>query len=375
MLIVLLAFPTGFAQAKNQDTTLLVKTQIFDDQTVYPSRFFKGDRAWYERLTFSHLDVPAEWANEGRYYFEFWNKNNRPITGAQRLTTAPIPLDILNQKDITTFRLVVFVPPGVEHPNITSNEPGEIRVVYDQSVDTRLLSFIGLIGVAFLGLLIGSFLLPFHFAGIPATISFLLHKPLKDLPTIFSQNIALMWIILGFSGVFGLSIGLFSGGIQPFFVLLKLPALIFLTLLLSFLAIMVFSQFFSANLSFSRLFRLSLRILAFISLFLASFSPILWIFTLLQTSHDTFLLFTLFLSGMASLAGFVILYKSIREHLGAQSSLALAFIWLFVFMFVGVEMGWLMRPWVGLAEDPTGTLPIVRLYSGNAFEEIFRLTH
>jgi hypothetical protein len=46
-------------------------------------------------------------------------------------------------------------------------------------------------------------------------------------------------------------------------------------------------------------------------------------------------------------------------------------VWILVYGLVFLQLGWLLRPWVGIVDDVSNALPFSRLYSGNVFEEVF----
>jgi hypothetical protein len=357
------------AHAASQEISVKVKTEVIEGQTIYPSEFFSIQPQWFERIQLGTMTVPDAWS-QGQYTFELWNKHNRPIGSADRLRSSKISLETLNQKDITEFRLVLFVPEGSEAPPITDAKPGIITVQYDQSQNLRLLLLTGGMSIGLLALLVASWRRR-RTLQLWQSFQQVIRFPLNDLNGESIDPVALLWTIILFSSIFGAVIGTFTGGIQIFFVLVKLPLLLFGTLAVSFFAISILSAMLGVDVPFRRLLQLSLHLLAVISMLLASLSPILAYFVWQNSVHDPFLLLTLFCAGMATLSGWWVFFKSLERSVPSQHAFLLGVIWFGVFAVVGLQVGWLLRPWVGLIDEIGGSVPFVRLYSGNVFEGLF----
>ncbi len=345
-----------------------VKTEVIEGTMIYPSQFVSVNPHWFERVQFDAMTVPEAWAQE-QYTYELWNKENRPIWAADRLRASTIPLEVLNQKDITKFRFVLFVPEGSEAPPITDAQPGAITIRYNRSQDLRLLLLAGGMFVGLVALLFTSWR---RRQGLQLWQSFraVLRFPLDGSDQGVSV-VALLWTIILFSSIFGAVVGTFTGGIQIFYVLVKLPLLLFGTLAVSFFAVSILSAVLGVDLSFRHLLRLSLHLLAVISMFLASLSPILAYFIWQDSTHDPFLLLTLFCAAMVTLSGWWLFFKSLGRTVPLQKAFLISVMWFGVFAVVGLQISWLLRPWVGLIDEIGGTVSFVRLYGGNVFEGLF----
>jgi hypothetical protein len=196
-------------------------------------------------------------------------------------------------------------------------------------------------------------------------------------------------VVLGV--VYGLAMGLFSlltrepvCGMQMLASAIKVPALFYLTLLVTFPSLYVFSALFGARLSLRDVLRVIVAALAINLVVLASFAPITAFFTLNTTSYHFMKLLNVFFFMIAGGIGLEFLMRVLRRLEQAQawaqftasqpkpapdtpaqpapttpplppaagSSRAIFRIWLLLYAVVGAQMGWVLRPFIGSPDLP-----------------------
>jgi len=200
------------------------------------------------------------------------------------------------------------------------------------------------------------------------------------------QRYAATAAVLG--AVYGLSMGLYGAlthdpavYAQFFSSALKVPALFFLTLVVTFPSLYVFSALVGARLDPLSALRVIVATITVSLAVLASFAPINAFFTLSTTSYAFMKLLNVFLFAVAGAVGLGFLLKTLR-HLEEAWGLAeshegegtaadstpvqdvtaarkaagrgLFKLWMCLYALVGAQMGWLLRPFIGDPKLPFG---------------------
>jgi hypothetical protein len=161
--------------------------------------------------------------------------------------------------------------------------------------------------------------------------------------------------------------------------MLKVPALFLLTLLVTFPSLYVFNALVGSRLTLVILFRLLIAALVVTLSVLASFGPIVAFFSLTTTNYPFMVLFNVLLFGLSLLdipappvpaplpaavggAEPSPTVVAAGEPSGALERLSgsvlgrnvktVFFCWVFVFGLVGVQMSWILRPFIGNPDQP-----------------------
>jgi hypothetical protein len=183
---------------------------------------------------------------------------------------------------------------------------------------------------------------------------------------------------------------------------LKVPALFTLTLLVTFPSLYVFNALVGSRLGLLALLRLLVASLAVTVAILASFGPIVAFFSLTTSSYAFMVLFNVALYALAGLLGLGFLLQTLSRiasamkqenavsdsseapSAGDASAGALERIpgsvltrnvktvfacWLFVFGLVGMQMSWVLRPFIGSPDRP---FEWFRERQSNFFEAVSR---
>jgi hypothetical protein len=110
-----------------------------------------------------------------------------------------------------------------------------------------------------------------------------------------------------------------------------------------------------------------------VSFLLLGFAPITLFFLLTTSQYQFFKLLNVAIFGLSGLMGVVFLYQGMQVVSADQSEgrgvrKMILIIWLFVYGFVGSQMAWTLRPFVGYPEVP---FEIFRQLGGNFYSNVF----
>lgn len=159
------------------------------------------------------------------------------------------------------------------------------------------------------------------------------------------------------------------------YVALKVPLLIFATSAVCMPGFFVLNTVLGLQTDFAAALRAIATAQAALTLALASLGPLTCVFYLSGISHDGALLLNALFFLVATLAGHAVMrrgYAGLTSHQerGARHRVML-WAWTVLYAFVGMQMGWLLRPFVG---DPA--LPVAFLRDApftNAYVAILHL--
>jgi hypothetical protein len=218
---------------------------------------------------------------------------------------------------------------------------------------------------------------------------------------LFLVNIVL-GMLAGFClGWFALVNRQLDGTWQVLASMVKVPALFLLTFLITLPSLYVFNALFQSRLGFRGVVKLLLATLAIINALIASLGPIVAFFSLTTESYGFMILFTVFVFGVSGLFGIYFLIKTLHQmtdlldeqampapsmpevvneeqaqpddaksieklyrdwgvqptgrHLEQQRASrvrAIFSVWMFLFVVVGMQMAWILRPFLGNPSDP-----------------------
>lgn len=190
----------------------------------------------------------------------------------------------------------------------------------------------------------------------------------------------ILTVVLG-AGLYGTTIGIWRSPLQALYAGIKFPLVILLTVLATAAANGMLAQVIGLDISWRESFRLVLRSFAAAALILAGMSPVL-LFVMFNApplqSPDTELAYhivRLAHVGTIALAGIAANIKCYQLLYGAARSQTLArrilVVWLTVNLFVGAQLSWTMRPFIG---TPYMEVRLFREHPlrGNFYEEVYR---
>lgn len=169
-----------------------------------------------------------------------------------------------------------------------------------------------------------------------------------------------LWQLLGMIAVFGIIYGAVMGSyggfsheriVQVLYSALKVPFLLVATFALSLPTFFVINTMFGLRGDFGRSVRALVAAQAGLTVILSSLAPltILWYASYLD--YKAAILFNALMFAVASVAAQSLLREFYRPLIERdRRHLVLLRIWLVIYGFVGIQMGWVLRPFIGSPE-------------------------
>src|SRR5437660_4180664 len=163
--------------------------------------------------------------------------------------------------------------------------------------------------------------------------------------------------IIALSGFFGLVAGAYSGPAQAVSAGVKLPFLFFATFIVCFPAFYVVQVLVGSRLRLLQVVVLVLGALALTSVLLAAFVPITAFFLVTGANYYFQHLLNIVIAGVAGLFGMYALHEGLSvvcEKRGVYPRKALTIMraWALLFGFVGIQLAWTLRPFLGDRNQP-----------------------
>jgi hypothetical protein len=178
--------------------------------------------------------------------------------------------------------------------------------------------------------------------------------------------------IMVLSGFFGLVAGAYSGPTQAVAAGVKLPFLFFATFAVCFPAFFVVQVLVGSRLRLLQVVVLVFGALALTSVLLAAFVPITAFFLVTGANYYFQHLLNIAIAGVAGLFGMYALHEGLSvvcEKRGVYPRKALTIMraWALLFAFVGIQLAWSLRPFLGDRNQP---FRVFGSYQGNFYAAI-----
>lgn len=366
---------TNAPESEHKVQVTHITPDYLDETEVYPARHVVVELDPFKTYAWEYIEFPEEWLGDD-YYFELWGANNKPLPGfgatklhqhMNNVVDNTIPLDGLDASLYPAVRLILFAREGAEP--IPARQHA-IHAYYTEAPNTRLFVFAGMLAVIITAIAIG----------IAYTKVSLSKTLMESLPLISGRTVQegtslhkfLRYVVLTvlWSSVFGAVLGLYVGGIQVLYLLIKLPFLLIVTFVFSFLSIAVISMLLGLQASTRELGVQALRVLAGFSISMASLAPLVLFYIIIGYDHDQLLSAFMFIVAVSGAMAAFQMWLWIRTRAPGIRGLAVSLVWLAFYGVVLMQFGWMLRPWVGATDPIHDSVPFARLYSGNVFEEI-----
>lgn len=177
---------------------------------------------------------------------------------------------------------------------------------------------------------------------------------------------AMIFAILGGTGLFGAALGLFHGGVQIFAAAVKLPLVLLFTAALATPALHAAARVADGAADLRRDLVLVLASLALTSFVLAALAPVVLLAVLSHASYHAVVLTVVACCGVAGALGLAFflggLSRQLTRGLPAVTALALT-----VFVLVGSQLAWTLRPYV---VRPRAELALLRPMEGSFLDSV-----
>ena len=177
-----------------------------------------------------------------------------------------------------------------------------------------------------------------------------------------------------FFALYGAIVGSTHGGLQIISSAFKLPALYLLTLLICLPTLYFMDIVLGSKRTFGQYLALLLASMAMISVMLFGFAPVTLFFRLSIDDYWFFLLLNIVVLGFTGFVGVRFFYKSMqtlmqkeKEQTISPNRHKLIKAWLFLYGFVGSQLGWTLRPFVG---TPNESFALFREIESNFYIQV-----
>ena len=175
--------------------------------------------------------------------------------------------------------------------------------------------------------------------------------------------------VVALSGFFGLVAGAYSGPFQAASAAVKLPFLFFATFAVCFPAFYVVQVLVGSRLKLVQVVVLVLAALALTSVVLAAVVPITAFFLITGADYYFQHLLNIALAATAGLFGMYALHDGLavvceKRGVYPRKALTIMRVWAILFAFVGVQLAWNLRPFLG---DRNQGFQVLGRYQGNFY--------
>jgi hypothetical protein len=186
-----------------------------------------------------------------------------------------------------------------------------------------------------------------------------------------------MVLVLTCGPLYGLVMGTFSG-LSPgrlhqlLYSGVKVPLLLLATFLLCLPSFFVINTIAGLREDFGRVLRAVIGTQSCVTVVLASLAPLTMVWYLSSRDYQLALLFNAFMFGVASLAAQVVVRRYYGPLIRRSSRHRLLLrVWFVLYVFVGIQMAWVLRPFIG---DPRLPVAFFRTEAwGNAYVVVAHL--
>lgn len=181
-------------------------------------------------------------------------------------------------------------------------------------------------------------------------------------------------IILILSGFYGLVMGSYNSPMQAIITGIKVPSLLFLALFICFPAFYVIQYMLGSKMGILQMVNTILSGFVVLSTIMASFAPIV-IFFMITGSNYSFLKLlhvgVFIFSGIFGMRTIIeaLKYSCEKKNVYPKIGINIFKFWIVIFAFVGVQLAWNLRPFVG---DKNLPMELFREKEGNFYFAVFQ---
>jgi len=215
--------------------------------------------------------------------------------------------------------------------------------------------------------------------GIPAFVDGILRHREENFGDIFENRDTLrqigmlLGIIFALSAFHGLTMGISSGILQMLSSALKVPVLYLFTLAVCFPMLYVVNVIMGSRLGFLQTLALILLSMALNAILLAACSPIALFFSITGSSYHFLKLLHVAIFAFSGAWGMLGLWRGLyamceTSDLYPRQAVRILQIWIVIFAFVGSQMAWSLRPFIG---TPSMGFQIFREQESNFYQGVW----
>ena len=187
--------------------------------------------------------------------------------------------------------------------------------------------------------------------------------------------VALLFCSSIFLAFYGAIIGSTSSILQMLSSAFKLPALYLLTLLICLPTLYFLDIIFGSKRTFNQYLALLMASMAMISVMLFGFAPVTIFFRLSIDDYNFFRLLNIVVLSLTGVIGVKFFYRSMislmeKEADPSPNRQKLIKAWLFLYGFVGSQLGWTLRPFFS---SPNSSFALFRQIESNFYVEVVKI--
>ncbi|RKZ32148.1 actin-binding WH2 domain-containing protein [bacterium] len=185
--------------------------------------------------------------------------------------------------------------------------------------------------------------------------------------------IKLLIISILLFAVYGFVMGIYNSVQQAISSMIKVPVLFYLCLFICYPALFVFNILIGSKLTVGKSLAMILSAYTLIACVLASFAPIAMFFILIGSSYPFLRLLHVAIFTISGIAGMMVLYNGLTlaceyQSIYPKQSLRVFQVWVIIFAFVGSQLAWNLRPFIGNKNLP---FQLFRKQESNFYSHIF----
>jgi hypothetical protein len=183
---------------------------------------------------------------------------------------------------------------------------------------------------------------------------------------------AMLTSSLVFLAVYGAVLGSKAGALQALSSAVKLPILFLATLLICAPTLYFFHVLFGSSQGLRQTIALMLTAITVTSVLLVSFCPIVVFFLLTTAGYQFFKVLNVAIFGICGVVGVIFLNQGLRivssdDPEGARGRGCVTWLWVVLYAFVGSQMAWTLRPFIGAPSMP---FELFRQLGGNFYADV-----
>ena len=177
-----------------------------------------------------------------------------------------------------------------------------------------------------------------------------------------------------FLAAYGAIIGAYHSWMQAISSAIKLPALYLITLLICIPTLFFANIIFGSKRTFGQHLALVLTAVSVTSVLLFSFAPITLFFLITTNNYQFLILLNVFIFALTGFIGVSSLYHATslvleQDNEGSKTRQKILQFWLFLYAFVGSQLGWTLRPFFG---TPDSVFQLFREREGNFYFSVIQ---
>jgi hypothetical protein len=177
-----------------------------------------------------------------------------------------------------------------------------------------------------------------------------------------------------FIAAYGAIIGAYHSWMQAISSAIKLPALYLITLLICIPTLFFANIIFGSKRSFAQHLALVLTAVSVTSVLLFSFAPITLFFLITTNNYQFLILLNVLIFAITGFIGVSSLYQATslvleQDDEGSKTRQKILQFWLFLYAFVGSQLGWTLRPFFG---TPGSVFELFREREGNFYLSVIK---